>query len=92
MLTLSFRMTPPSSPEQPQTVKMAPLEIQTTTTTGIPIPIGPVMNQIRTNPNQAVVIDEKTGLVALVTKTVEKKVLEQSVLLNTTVAGVSVYS
>ena len=89
-LTYYYRMTPPSSPE-PKTVKMAPLEIRTTPSMGIPVPIGAVMNQLRTNPNQAVVADEATGLVALVTKNVED-VLEQSTLLDTTVAGVSIFS
>lgn len=85
-------MTPPSSPELSKTVKMAPLEIQTTPAVGVPVPIGVVMNQLRSNPNQAVVVDEPTGAVALVTKNVEKDVLEQSVMVETPIAGISTFS
>lgn len=90
LLTLYYRMTPPSSPEL-KNVKMAPLEIQTTAAVGIPVPIGVVMNQLRSNPNQAVVVDEAAGMVALVTKTAEDA-LETSTLQDTTIAGVSIYS
>ena len=85
-------MTPPSSPDMAKkVVKLAPLEIQTTQEIGIPVPIGPIINQVRANPNQAVVVDEPTGLVALVTKKSTLDVLEHS-LQDTTIAGVSVYS
>lgn len=85
-------MTPPSSPPvAKKVVKMAPLEIQTTPEIGIPVPIGPIMTQLRVNPNQAVVVDEQTGLVGLVTKSAEPDVLEQT-LQDTSIAGVSIYS
>ena len=85
-------MTQPSSPEAAKkVVKMAPLEIQTTQAIGIPIPIGVVMNELRTNPNQAVVVDEQTGMVALVTRSSESENQEQT-LQDTTIAGVAAFS
>ena len=85
-------MTPPSSPEvTKKVVKIAPLEIQTTKEIGIPVPIGPIMTQMRSNPQQAVVVDEDTGMVALVTKNDSSDVLEQT-LQDTTIAGVSIYA
>ena len=74
---------------------MAPLEIQTNQTIGIPIPVGVVMNQLRSNSNQAVVVDDKTGLVALVTKNTELETYpntDESILQDTTIAGISIYS
>ena len=69
------------------------IEIQTTTQVGINMPLG-LLASMRTQPEQTVVVDTSSGTVTLQDKTPSASdvstVLESSVALRTTVAGLDV--
>lgn len=72
---------------------MGQIEIQTTTQVGINMPLG-LLTTMRTQPEQTVVVDTLTGTVTLQDKTPSasdvSSVLESSLTLRTTIAGLDV--
>ena len=72
---------------------LAPLEIRTTQNVGLQVPLGHVMTELRSNVNQALVMDEKTGNVVLSAQgAVSGATADDSSMLDTTIAGISMFA
>ena len=93
-------MTPPSTTEKvqksPKNPKISPLEVRTTQSLGFQVPLGLVMTRLRTDPSQSIAMDEENGVVALTTQGAVSGVpadgSDESILLDTTIAGVSIFA
>lgn len=88
--------TPPKSPTSLKNKNLAPIEIRTSQSLGFQVPLGYVMTQLRTEATQAIAMDEKSGVVVLTNQgaTPGQAALDadESSLLDTTIAGVSMFS
>lgn len=90
-------MTPPTTPpKSPKSPKLAPIEIRTTQSLGFQVPLGLVMTRLRTDASQAIAMDEKAGVVVLTNQNATPgqaaSESDESSLLDTTIAGVSMFS
>ena len=88
--------TPPKSPTSLKTKTLAPIEIRTSQALGFQVPLGLVMTQLRTENTQAIVMDEKSGMVVLTNQGAVPGPAapdsDESSLLETTIAGVSMFA
>ena len=96
-------MTPPTTTESAEKAqkaqkiqKMSPIEIRTTQSLGLQVPLGLVMTKLRTDATQAIAIDESAGVVVLTNQDAVSgppaSDSSENSILDTTIAGVSIFA
>ena len=88
--------TPSKSPTSRKTKNLSPIEIRNTQALGFQVPLGLVMTHLRSESTQAIVVDEKSGIVVLTNQGAAPGQAvpdaDESSLLETTIAGISIFS
>ena len=83
-----------SSPSKNPKIPLAPLEIQTTASLGLQVPVGLVLLKLRTDIAQSVVVNAAKGVVTLSSDDATSDAtsdMDASSNYDTTIAGISIY-